>query len=305
MTRYARSVHAVGSVSTGPIRGPRSSGLTRVRYVVTPTLQTRFRPREPADGGPIPVIASPNLAAAAGPGGVLPVQIVDQQFLVRVVGVAKRFPTLTGSFVVADESWLLGVLNGAVPGSGQVEEVWVDGRRDPGRRRPGAGRDTVRRAHAADLQRRRRRARRRPAQPRHARHARRSRDRRARPGARRPAARGDQRPARRARRAARARGAGCVSGRPAAPAAAAGARRRDRRHRRRAGDGRRAEHARRQRRPADRRCGDAGPAAPTRRRLDAPRRRAPPYAVAAIVLVGLVTWSAFRSPVASSAEAAT
>ncbi len=112
--------------------GPRSSGLTRVRYVVTPTLQTRFRPREPADGGPIPVIASANLAAAAGPGGVLPVQIVDQQFLVRVVGVAKRFPTLTGSFVVADESWLLGVLNGAVPGSGQIEEVWVYGRRDPG-----------------------------------------------------------------------------------------------------------------------------------------------------------------------------
>src|SRR5207245_7873582 len=63
---------------------------------------------------------------------VVPVQIVDQQFLVRVVGVAHRFPTLTGSFVVADESWLLGVLNGAVPGSGQIEEVWVDGRHDPG-----------------------------------------------------------------------------------------------------------------------------------------------------------------------------
>jgi len=60
------------------------------------------------------------------------VQIVDQQFLVRVVGVAQRFPTLSGSFVVADESWLLGVLNGAVPGSGQIEEVWVEGRHDPG-----------------------------------------------------------------------------------------------------------------------------------------------------------------------------
>jgi len=110
-----------------------SGGATQIRYVITPTLQTRFRPREPSDLGPIPVIASPDLAAAAGPDGVLPVQIVDQQFLVRVVGVARRFPTLTGSFVVADESWLLGVLNGEVPGSGQVEELWVDGGRDPGR----------------------------------------------------------------------------------------------------------------------------------------------------------------------------
>jgi hypothetical protein len=111
---------------------PSGAGAKQIRYVITPTLQTRFRPREPSDGDPIPVIASPNLAAAAGPGGVVPVQIVDQQFLVKVVGVAQRFPTLTGSFVVADESWLLGVLNGAVPGSGQIEEVWVDGRHDPG-----------------------------------------------------------------------------------------------------------------------------------------------------------------------------
>src|SRR5207244_2704110 len=108
-------------------------GMTRLSYVITPALQTRFRPRQPIDDGPIPVIASPNLAASAGPGGILPVQIVDQQFVARVVGVAQRFPTLTGSFVVADESWLSGVLNGAVPGSGQVEEVWVDGGRDPGR----------------------------------------------------------------------------------------------------------------------------------------------------------------------------
>jgi ABC-type antimicrobial peptide transport system permease subunit len=113
---------------------PRTStgGTAEVRYVITPTLQTRFRPREPGDAGPIPVISSPNLAAAAGPGGVVPVQIVDQQFLVKVVGVARRFPTLTGSYVVADESSLFGVLNGEVPGSGQVEEVWVDGRTDAG-----------------------------------------------------------------------------------------------------------------------------------------------------------------------------
>ncbi len=108
-------------------------GVTQLGYVVTPALATRFRPREPSDGAPIPVVVSPNLAAAAGPGGILPVQIVDQQFLARVVGIARRFPTLTGSFVVADEQWLTGVLNGAVPGSGQVEEVWVDGGSDPGR----------------------------------------------------------------------------------------------------------------------------------------------------------------------------
>ena len=110
-----------------------TDGVARVRYVITPALSTRFRSREPSDEGPIPVVVSPNLAAAAGPGGILPVTIVDQQFLARVVGVADRFPTLTGSFVVADEQWLTGVLNGAVPGSGQIVEVWVDGGRDPGR----------------------------------------------------------------------------------------------------------------------------------------------------------------------------
>ncbi len=106
---------------------------TLIRYVITPALQTRFRPREPSDGPPIPVVVSPNLASAAGPDGILPVQIVDQQFLTRVVGVARRFPTLTGSFVIADQRWLSGVLNGEVPGSAQVEEVWVDGGRNPGR----------------------------------------------------------------------------------------------------------------------------------------------------------------------------
>ncbi len=110
-----------------------TGGMTAIRYVVTPAVKTRFRPRQPNDGRPIPVVVSPNLAASAGPGGILPVEIVDQQFVARVVGVARRFPTLTGSFVVADESWLRGVLNGEVPGSGQVVEVWVDGGRDPGR----------------------------------------------------------------------------------------------------------------------------------------------------------------------------
>jgi hypothetical protein len=110
-----------------------AGGAARVRYVITPALTTRFRPREPSDGGAIDVLASPDLAAAAGIGGLLPVRIVDQQVQARVVGVARAFPTLTGSFVIADESWLSGVLNGAVPGSGQVEEVWVDGGHDPGR----------------------------------------------------------------------------------------------------------------------------------------------------------------------------
>ena len=121
----------IGVDGAHPLRS--AGGATRVRYVVTPALSTRLRPREPSDGPPIPVVVSPDLAASAGPGGVLPVQIVDQQFLAKVVGVARLFPTLTGSYVVADESWLRAVLNGEVPGSGQVEEVWVDGGNDPGR----------------------------------------------------------------------------------------------------------------------------------------------------------------------------
>src|SRR5205823_7130063 len=59
--------------------GGTTAAVTKVKYVVTPAIATRFRPRQANDDAPIPVVVSPNLVASAGPGGILPVQIVDQR----------------------------------------------------------------------------------------------------------------------------------------------------------------------------------------------------------------------------------
>jgi hypothetical protein len=120
----------IGVNGVRPAAGPEGA---RLRYLVANALVSRFRPRQPTDGRPVPVVVSPNLARAAGPGGLLPVTIVDQQFLAKVVATARRFPTLGGSFVVADERWLSGALNGPVPRSGEVVEIWVDSGRSPAR----------------------------------------------------------------------------------------------------------------------------------------------------------------------------
>ena len=47
-------VRRAGSASTAPIRSGAAPARTQIRYVITPTLQTRFRPREPSRRRPDP-----------------------------------------------------------------------------------------------------------------------------------------------------------------------------------------------------------------------------------------------------------
>ena len=121
----SRTVSYDGWYGVGGIRRlPESEG-ARLRYVVSNQVYSRFRPRQPTDGRAVPAIVSPALAAAAGPGGTLPVDFAGQQLVVRVVGTAERVPTVDGDFVLADESWLQTALNAETPGSGPVQEVWL------------------------------------------------------------------------------------------------------------------------------------------------------------------------------------
>lgn len=99
----------------------------RLRYLVGGEVATRFRAVQSTAGRPVPVIASPDVAEAAGPGGVVPIRFVDQQLLVRVVGTATRFPTASDSFVLADQDWLSTALDADVLGSGAPSEVWLGG----------------------------------------------------------------------------------------------------------------------------------------------------------------------------------
>jgi hypothetical protein len=116
-----------GWIGNAGIRPTQTSGGARLRYLLTSAVLSHYRPRQPTDGRPVPVIASPALARAAGPGGIVPIQLGDQRLHVRVVGTASRFPTIDSDFVVGDESWLLGAMNADFPGAGVPSEIWIKG----------------------------------------------------------------------------------------------------------------------------------------------------------------------------------
>jgi hypothetical protein len=103
-----------------------SRGKARLDYTLSNDAVSRFRPRQPSDEEPVKAIVSPRLAAAAGRDGRLPLQIADQQLVVLVAGTARRFPGVTGDFAVADAGLLESALNSTVPGSGTVNELWLN-----------------------------------------------------------------------------------------------------------------------------------------------------------------------------------
>ncbi len=96
-----------------------------LRYVVSNEVFSRFRPRQETDGHPVPVAVTPALAAAAGAGGLLPIDLSGQQLLTRVVATVRRVPSVEGDVVLADQAWLSTALNADTPGSGPVQEIWL------------------------------------------------------------------------------------------------------------------------------------------------------------------------------------
>ena len=108
--------------------GARIDGST-VRYTLTNAVSTRIRPRQP--DAPLPVLATPRLSAAAGDGGLLPLQIAGERMTVRVVGTIRRFPGVDGQAVVGDGEALAAAVNLERAGAGRVNEVWLR-LRDPG-----------------------------------------------------------------------------------------------------------------------------------------------------------------------------
>jgi hypothetical protein len=108
-----------------------SGGITQVgggtlSYLVTGNDVARFRARQPTDDKPIPIVASPGLAAAAGPGGVLPIDVGTGTVVGRVVGTVRRIPTVDEDVVIADGPTLATALAATAPGSGSPNELWLD-----------------------------------------------------------------------------------------------------------------------------------------------------------------------------------
>ena len=122
LTRYRRWL-GLGGVRE-PARG-------RLRITVTDAVRSYFRPRQPSDGRPLPVIVSPQLSRLAAEDGRLRLDVAGTRIVGRVVGFAERFPgtsegTLSGDFAVADRDSLLTTLSAADPATGEPNELWIE-----------------------------------------------------------------------------------------------------------------------------------------------------------------------------------
>ncbi|MGH3050305.1 MAG: hypothetical protein ACRDLK_09110, partial [Gaiellaceae bacterium] len=95
-------------------------------YLLTPDRSGAFRPAQPTDGRLLPVLATPGVAAEAGPGGVIPLQIEGEQVAARVAGTIHRFPSVVGDAVIADRTALATLLDTRSPGLGTTDELWLD-----------------------------------------------------------------------------------------------------------------------------------------------------------------------------------
>ena len=84
-----------------------------------------IRPRQPVDREPVPVLATPRLARAAGAGGLLPLQIAGERLPVRVVGTIRRMPGVDGQAIVGDAEALGSAIDLQRPGAGRVNEIWL------------------------------------------------------------------------------------------------------------------------------------------------------------------------------------
>jgi hypothetical protein len=91
-----------------------------------------FRPKQQTDGRSMPVIASADVARAAGGiGGRTVLDFQNSTVPGRVVGVATRLPTVgSGPFVLADAGWLSTAIDANAPGEGRLNEVWLSAPRD-------------------------------------------------------------------------------------------------------------------------------------------------------------------------------
>jgi hypothetical protein len=114
--------------SGGSVRRARDGVQLDVQFQNT-GASLAFRPKEPTDGRPLAVVASRDVASAAGGIGSRTVlDFKDVEVPARIVGVAKRVatvPTESGPFVLAEESQLATAVNAGAPGQGTPAEIWV------------------------------------------------------------------------------------------------------------------------------------------------------------------------------------
>src|SRR5205085_6843755 len=104
-----------------------SGGVTStLAYSLAPDNTSSFRPRQPTDGVPLPVLATAAVARAAGPDHVVALTIEGDLVPARVVGVVPRYRSIVGDAVVADRQTAQTVLDSRSPGLGTTDELWAN-----------------------------------------------------------------------------------------------------------------------------------------------------------------------------------
>ena len=97
-----------------------------VAYSLETAETTSFRPPEPTDGRPLPVLATGAVAAAAGRSGLIDLSVEGTPLAARIVGTLTRFPSADGDAVVADLTTAATLLNTISPGLGTTDELWAN-----------------------------------------------------------------------------------------------------------------------------------------------------------------------------------
>ena len=115
-----------GFVGRGAARLHVRGGAAEVSYTLDGSAAAYIRPREPFDGRALPVIASPDVARSAAPGGLLSLQLYGIKLRARVVATASRFPTETDTpFLVADQQSLASAVAADSPADSLPSELWL------------------------------------------------------------------------------------------------------------------------------------------------------------------------------------
>jgi hypothetical protein len=115
----------VGAAAT---TAPTPSGTVATVSFATSGTPGVLRPPQPTDTHPVPVLADPQTAAAAAPGGRIALTVDGLPVTARVAGVLSRFPTLppgSAGFIVADQATLAAALDAQLPGQGRPDELWI------------------------------------------------------------------------------------------------------------------------------------------------------------------------------------
>jgi hypothetical protein len=134
--KEAETTQSVSDASRGTIRldgrfggwfgpsGVRVDGRV-LHFVVNNAADAILRPHEPLDGELVPVVVSPRVVRAAGPGGTLALRVENSVVDAKIVGTTRYFPSVDGDVVLADLATWVAAANALDPGTTAPSEVWL------------------------------------------------------------------------------------------------------------------------------------------------------------------------------------